>query len=70
MLRFPKKRDQKKQIVNLQTVTDIEMDGMHSCLRTIVKQSGGLLKIANDQFKLHKYIRSSVVQKQRMLEEE
>jgi hypothetical protein len=51
-------------------LSDAEMEGMHSCFRTIVKQIGGLVNIESNQFSLQKYIRSSVIQKRRILEEE
>ena len=70
MLNYSKKRDQKKQNIKLRTVSDAEMEGMHSCFRTIVKQIGGLVNIESNQFSLQKYIRSSVIQKRRILEEE
>ena len=65
-----KKRDQKKQSIKLKVATDFEMEGMHNSFRTIVKHIGGLVNPDNTQVKLQQYLRSSVVQKRKMIEED
>ena len=65
-----KKRDQKKQSIKLRAATDFEMEGMHNSFRTIVKHIGGLVNPDNTQVKLQQYLRSSVVQKRKMIEED
>ena len=65
-----KKRDQKKQSIKLRAAKDFEMEGMHNSFRTIVKHIGGLVNPDNTQVKLQQYLRSSVVQKRKMIEED
>ena len=65
-----KKRDQKKQSIKLRAATDFEMEGMHNSFRTIVKHIGGLVNPDNTQVKLQQYLRSSVLQKRKMIEED
>jgi hypothetical protein len=54
-----KKRDQKKQSMQLRAPTETEMDGMHNNFKIIVKKIGGLVNPAH--YKLQNYLQSSIV---------
>ena len=49
--------------------TDQQLDGMHNNFKHVVKRIGGCLKPGDSQFRLQKYLKSSLVQKKRLLDE-